>query len=258
MTKYDKSTIQWISSLSGFQGGNPASDLWFCGLEYQGHDLSVIDRPESWHSVSNPPSLLGGEYAKPDHGGQEFNKCITMIAEYYYKDGYKISNPFDKHGKIFKLNLYSLPQKATGEFFDEDTFKKTKILTKSELRTLSMDTGLEGVLSRFDNFKLLLENNRDNVKAIVGCSRDAMFDFVIAFAKKEEFFRCKAELHKNETLISNSGKKGNYMTWCKLESGQLLFIIPFLGGRNPSFKTPENMEIVANKIREVLYELKVI
>lgn len=252
MHRYNRESIEWISSLSGFQGGNPSSEIWFCGLEYQGNDLSIIDNKLSWFSLSEPPFLKDCEYTKPENGGQVFNQCIKMIANFYYGKELNNINPFSKHGNIFKLNLYSLPQKATGEFFDEETFHKTGILTKSELRSLSMENGLEGVPSRFDNFKRLLELNKEKVKVIVGCSRGAMLDFVIAFGKKEEFFRCKNELENNQQAISISGKKNNYITWCMLESGHLLFIIPFLGGKNPSFKSVENMKLVSERIKNIL------
>jgi hypothetical protein len=248
---YCENAVRWISSLSGFQGGNPSSEIWFCGIEYQEDDLSIIDKPFVWYSVSNPPSLVSYDYVKLEHGGQEFNKCICKIAESYYGDDEQIINPFNKNGKLFKLNLYSLPQKATGEVFTEEIFFKTRIRTKSEVRALSIYTGVKDIPSRFDNFKTLLNNYKNNVKVIVCCSREAINEFLIAFGKPEEFYRCRHELKENEISISKSGNKNNYISWCNLESGQKLFVIPFLGGRNPSFKSSTNMKIVGDKIREV-------
>lgn len=255
MSKYNEDAVKWISSLSGFQGGNPSSELWFCGLEYQDCDLDIIKYPNRWSSVHNPPFVSVDEYlAHPEHGGDFFNSSLCHIAEAYYgmqKDEI-LKNPFGQDSNIFKLNLYPLPQKSTGEVFKKDIYNKTGILTKSELRTICIDSSLPNTTSRFDNFKKLLRNNNGKVKAIIGCSRQASDTFLLAFAEREEFYVLKKKLDVKHIICEDNRKRKNYYGWCRPKDGPYIFIIPFMGGANPSFRNESDMIWMGKRIKEII------
>lgn len=248
---YNNKVVRWISSLSGFQGGNPAAKIWFCGLEYQGMDiLEEIYCMKKLHCVECPPHLTTKDIAA--HMKEGVNKNILRIAQAYLAKNIT-GNIFSYDSDLFKLNLYPLPQASSVESYEEDVFKKTGIRTKSELRSICINNNLIGIPSRFDNFKSLLELNKNNVEVIVCCSRLAIDNFLLAFADTERFYEYKEQLEKVEQIPKvYTGRLNKYYSWCRLKSGVFLFVIPFVTGRASAVKGEEELIFIGEKIKEIV------
>ena len=267
MTKdalYYENVIEWISSLSGFQGGNPESEIWFCGLEYQGLNIEekVKDR---FSSVDKPPFLEKKDIEDGDHHKERFNQNLVKLANAFYETVPKIDvkDAFLENGKVFKLNLYPLPQSRTGEVYSQEIYDKTGIITKSELRSICLNNGLPNTPSRFDNFKDLLKKHEKTVKVIVCCSTGAIDNFLLAFAGKSNFYELKEQMldrddveKKENIVLPGKNKRNKYFYWCKFDLVDLdnvyLFVIPFLSGSASCLNSNDELEFMGKKIREIV------
>ncbi len=253
MKKYKLNALKWISSLSGFQGGNPNSKLWFCGLEYQESDLSLAlsQFDESKCSVDHPPYITEEEYKTDGHAKEKFNKNLAKIAEAYYERPLDIDNKniFDRNSDVFKLNLYPLPLSRTNEVYSKDVYEHTGIHTKSELIALCLDNGLsDGTPSRFTNFKNLLKKHEGSVEAIICCSTMSLEYFLLAFADADNFYELREQMYQQVKVINpadvEAGGRAKYYYWCKLNRSNIcLFVIPFLTGHSSSLNAVELVKI---------------
>lgn len=242
----NKEIKDWIASLSGFQGGNPNAEIWVCGLEFQKSHIPTQALGKLW-TVENPPFVEDDATYLKNHK-ERFNESIREFVETFYeKENLKLpTNIFAKDGRVFKLNLYPLPQSGSEEVYDEKIYIDSGLRTKSELRALCLEKG-----QRFDNFKELIQANKATLKVIVCCSRDAVDTSLLAFAESSEFYERKKQLIESQQSLENQiGKNKKYYEYCLLNSGVLLMVIPFLAGQASSLNG--DLKQMARKIREIV------
>jgi len=245
MKNIREDVIEWISSLSGFQGGNPSAEIWVCGLEFQedSNNFKILFKDNEYPFVKTPISESEIKtHIEENFKNEPFNLKIKLLLETYYGNGViNEKDIFTKSGKVFKLNLFPLGQASTGEAYPENSNHGIK--SKSELRTISIHNG------RFDKFKKLLNKNKKHVKAIVCCSRGELDTFVRAFENEENYHsRIKELLENRKEIMPGSGK---YMNHCKLSTGQYLFVVPFLSGRASSLTNEKLVEFV-KKMKKII------
>ncbi|MCP3673834.1 MAG: hypothetical protein GY829_05105 [Gammaproteobacteria bacterium] len=242
-----KDALSWINSLSGFQGGNPDSNLWFCGLEYQDVNLKkhIQELNEKCYDKNHFPSLTPIE-SKEAVEGEKFNKALKEFTEFYNNvEKIDSSNMFTEGGEVFKLNLFPLPQSSSGEYYDEDIYKATGIISKAELTALCM--GKDG---RFSKFQELLNSYKPESKVIICCSRKHRYNYILAFGGKEELNKHLKDERDEELQcfeFSSPSRQNKYCTLYELNNGAKLFVVPFLSGQASS---PDSKEL-ANLVIEI-------
>src|SRR5665213_1530186 len=77
MREIEKSNfIEWISSFSGCDGGNPKGAIWLCGIEYAGETESLV-----FIASDEPPCFYENDAARADFFNYPYNRnAIKLLA----------------------------------------------------------------------------------------------------------------------------------------------------------------------------------
>lgn len=155
MKKPNKDFENWAMDFSGMDGGNPQSDVWFCGIEYGGSiknlDTMSFSREldKDWISWSELDDL---PYTDPKNGREPEDKITG--ADPFNLSIFKIISKlparsdcnmlytalFGKSGECFKMNLYPISFKShSDELWSKAYYDKIGFLTKSQYKAWCMD-----------------------------------------------------------------------------------------------------------------------
>lgn len=148
LKKIDEDFVKWAVDFSGMDGGNPTSDIWFCGIEYGGGiknlDSVVFNREmdNDWISWSGDDGLpytdpkSGRKIEDSITGKDPFNLGIYKIVSNLAGSSgctMQYTTLFGKNGKCFKMNLYPISFKShSDELWSKAYYDKIGFLTKSQ------------------------------------------------------------------------------------------------------------------------------
>ena len=234
--------------LFGFQGGNQASPLWFCGLEYQSGTVDLI-KQRIKETVGNK-FWLSQEESEYDVKHERFNGAIQSVAKEFFHLANLSDNEiktekhlFTEDGAIFKLNLFGYPEiPSTVKGFKYDYVKKC----------IKCENGYED--NRFMKMRELLAS-QDSSKVIICCSRTWPSTFCYAFAGEKGKSYTWNEI---EHLTEKGGRKTigvkKYVDTYKITTGSVphyLLVVPFLSRGMSSDHRNEIVKIAFEKFQEL-------
>ncbi|MCW9711133.1 hypothetical protein L5B71_09845 [Avibacterium sp. 21-586] len=178
-------------SLAGCDGGNPASEIWFCGLEH-GYDLS--EKLDEFLQLPHDKSPIYS-WDHPDCVGDwkyVYNRKICWFLRYFYHlelyhnenmealvKRHHILYSEQANGIGFKLNMYPLPFKNRSSINWEENYQKaTGFSSFSEYKNWCIEY-------RGKYFRALLEKYRPKLIVCTGISE--VNNFVRCFTGKDNF-----------------------------------------------------------------------
>lgn len=217
---------------TGFDGGNPKAELWFCGIEYGGTDdptkTQFIDDilKDGVEMQDDIPYFTATDKNGNPHEYKKiygrFALAQSKIASQYY-DG----EPIDtwkqlagKDGKCFSMNLYPLAFKSHDDsLWTRTHYEKTGLISKSEYKTWNLN-------NRFPKLKQLVTTYQPKVLICFGQSLAS--EFLVAFADNDD--QIFEELAKVE-IADKVHKSNRLLLHRKINNGKtLLLICPFPSG----------------------------
>ena len=133
-------------SFAGGDGGNPKSEVWFCGLEWGIGDESSPD--DFYEKFSLSPKLIPHSWVEDDFDGSwttQYNRKICWFLWYYYNLDWKNGESTDHfvrtynvlypQGIGFKLNMLPINFKNRASIkWNEQFIKMTGFETFDEYR----------------------------------------------------------------------------------------------------------------------------
>jgi len=243
MNGVNEDFAQWATSLNSIEGGNPEADIWFCGIEPGGGGHPTLWQPAAFFQDEfgmNIPYRPQGYIGHLEHS--QLDKKIAKVLWHLY--GEEVDSPNSRHymvnhlytqdGHSFKLNLYPLSANHIGEqYWTIDHFKLTGLPTKILYRAWC-------ALHRFPFLHGLAEEYTPKVIVCIG--KTFRRDFMIAFAAPEDIYANHHEIQLDGNLSLED---------VPIYGGEShLLIIPFLGGRRGGTNTDDQLNKLADKIKE--------
>lgn len=237
---------QWAAEgCGGMDGGNPTTELWFCGIE-PGNDkefnFSFESTPDGWLSYSEPTerTSLKPPYIKPEISDaikDNFNQTVAEILGTVYTDKHtKYTELYGKEGSCFKLNLYPIPMSNHSDaLWSRDHYNMTGFTSKIQYKAWCMD-------NRFPKLRELVSAYKP--KAIICFGTTLKAEYSIAFSStNDKIF----DLFKKYSV--EHCKKNYHLHTKRINGGETdLIVVPF--PRSPVNYKGSNG--IARKLNEVL------
>ena len=108
-------------SFAGGDGGNPKSEVWFCGLEWGIGDESSPD--DFYEKFSLSPKLIPHSWVEDDFDGSwttQYNRKICWFLWYYYnldwKNGESAEHFVKKYDVLYPQGYWFQIKYATNQF----------------------------------------------------------------------------------------------------------------------------------------------
>ncbi len=225
-------------SFAGCDGGNPRSEIWFCGLEWGDtlkrdnahkiqHEFAPQRVPTSWADEDFEDSWVAG-----------YNQKLCWFLEYFYgiqRDGrlnqayITEQQMFQPNGRGFKLNMLPVRFGNRGSIvWDEEIIAATGFASFDEYRRWCVE-------HRGKFFQSLMAEHKPRVIVCTG-KDDRNFFF--------EFFT-------NEACYEEYVCEDFSFLWC-WHGDTLVCVSPFFGWRNFSINSEPKMEQLVKAIRQLL------
>ncbi len=230
MNKLNTKFIEWASSLSGCNGGNPRAEIWVCGIE---HGLGKSDNPENYYSNKLPQEIAKGAFTPSEkydwrshlkYGyGRSLAKLYSAVKGRDIRNYKELANENDNH-QIFQLNLYPIAFNSV----KSDLWKQNKMpeLTGFEEKHLFKTWCF---LHRFPKISKMVSKTGYSPKLIIGTGVNYLTDFFSCFAGASGI---DTPIHIGIIPISEKNKKKRIYYWAKLSNGTLLVVIPFFSSQS--------------------------
>lgn len=234
----------WACSLSGCDGGNIASDIWLCGIEWGAGSYGTyyeVDLPQeiSKGAVDNGRDKFDWKDSITYPYGRSFAKLYTSIQGGNVDDYRQVANL--SGDEIYKLNLYPIAFDSTDHnlWHTYGLDKLTGFENKYLFNTWCF-------FNRSSVFRKLRKKHKP--KLIIGTGVDYLRDFMMFFGDNESIEKL------NTGKISADSSRNTYERtyyWVKLDVDTTLVVIPFFSGRyglNSNFLLQE----MGNRIKCIL------
>ena len=230
---------KWANSFSGCDGGNIKGPVWFCGIEYGGNEINIENN--NFQHESEPkywPDDKRDEWFKYQFNRKILKLYSALLGENVdkYKEVARNRKAFDKDSDLFKMNLYPLAFKDTGDdHWKEAFYNATGIPTKEIYRAWCQ-------IYRFKTIQSWSKQHSETLKLIICTGLSYARDFIMAF-------RGMKHVHNNlnETMVSK-----RYMKWILFNNEKtLLVIIPFLGHKKYDLNSNELLQEFGTEINKL-------
>lgn len=236
MTRQPKEDFaKWALQYQGFDGGNPNTELWFCGIEYGGagdptKTQFIDDIPNDWVEWQDDKGYRIPFFTPRDKNGDlddemkvdgPFALAQSKIAAQYYGRPINTWRKLaGKDGECFKMNLYPVAFNSHDDsLWKKVHFEKTGFISKSEYKTWNLN-------NRFPKLKQLVNTYQPKVFICFGQSLKS--EFLTAFCDNDDqIFEDLPEID-----IGNKADKSNRVLFHRRINGgkTLLMICPFPRG----------------------------
>jgi hypothetical protein len=220
-----KEFIQWASSLSGCDGGNPNAGIWLSGIEWGGADENYYKTLR--HEISQVKYTPSGLYDWPESLTYPYGRSVAKLVAAINGNNVTTYREFAARcngSEIFKMNLYPIAFRNT----DDALWKKNRLdnITGFEEKYLFKTWCF---LHRFPAIAKLAKQK--NPKVIIGTGITYLTDFFVCFASGIgiETPINSVEIPPEKSKSSNQSPRKFY--WAKLSNGTVLFVIPFFSGQ---------------------------
>ena len=220
-----------INHYSGFEGGNPNADFWFCGIEFGGSStlddvkVQITNRllaDGSEHAEKRDVDGFDLPYWTDDHGErglqvlEQISKLVCVLGEGSTANWRSVrKRAFRKDGPVFKMNLFPIPfPTAQGSHWTRFR-QELGFSSKEEYRDWC-------ARNRFCKLRKLVDQFKP--KLLVCFGKGHWEWYRRAFATDGEW-RC------DEINIAGEGAAEKFIQLSQ-ESGPLLMLTPFFGRRS--------------------------
>ena len=260
MSGISKEFKDWACSFYGCDGGNPAANVWLCGIEYGNAEKdenenqkyyenllsnkeNEIDAKYNFFNRENPTNKCNMEY-------RGFNQNFAKIYNAYLGNKAEdYENLLNSDNEILKLNLYPIAFKNTSE----ELWKKYKLdeITGFENKHLYMTWCF---FNRSKIFRKLREKH--NPKLIVCVGTSYLLDFMMFFSQCDNTDNSEYLHSKELTPISDKNKKYTRTYYYLRTDETLLVVIPFISGSPAGLNSYYLWNKMGKNIRKLLNENK--
>ena len=222
--------INWASSLSGCDGGNPAAPIWISGIEWGFKEGD----PTEYYTKTLPAEIAQGEYT-PSFAGYDWKDSLTYTygrsaAKLYCAiKGENIANYKEvivkcDGSEIFRTNLYPIAFSST----DALLWKKYKLdeLTGFAEKHLFKTWCF---LHRFSSISKIVKERAP--KLIIGTGVSYLTDFFACYAGA---IAVDKAINMGEIApdANNPNGKARQYYWARLENGTTLVVVPFFSSQS--------------------------
>ena len=225
-------------SFAGGDGGNPKSEVWFCGLEWGIGDESSPD--DFYEKFSLSPKLIPHSWVEDDFDGSwttQYNRKICWFLWYYYnldwKNGESAEHFVKKYDVLypqgigFKLNMLPINFKNRSSIKWNDQFiKMTGFETFNEYREWCVE-------NRGAFYRQLIDECHPKVIICTGVT------------EKDNFFK----FFTGEAVYETKALKGFNIFYRKYNN-TLICVCPFFGGPS-GINSYDKMEALVESVKEL-------